>query len=66
MPPAAYPTARQQFTGSEAHNRRLEELAAKAGLVPANRFVFFPEGQVAVADEADLYRLCGLPSLSPS
>ena len=63
--PAAYPTARQQFTGSEAHNRRLEELAAKAGLVLRPTGLFSPEGQVAVADEADLYRLCGLPFIEP-
>jgi DNA polymerase (family 10) len=63
--PAAYPTARQQFTGSEAHNRRLEELAEKAGLVLKPSGLLSPEGQVALADEADVYRILGLPFIEP-
>lgn len=64
--PEEYPTARQQFTGSGDHNRRLEELAKKAGLAlkPAGLFSS-SEDRMPVADEADVYRICGLPFIEP-
>lgn len=63
--PEEYPTARQQFTGSGDHNRRLEELAKKAGLALKPAGLFSSEGRMAVADEADVYRICGLPFIEP-
>lgn len=59
--------ALQYFTGSQAHNVHLRSLAKKAGL-KVNEYGVFPDDQpnsLTGADEADVYRVLGLPWIPP-
>ena len=55
------------FTGSKAHNIRLREMAAKAGL-KINEYGIFretDEKKIGGEREEDVYRILGLPYISP-
>ncbi len=67
VPPARFGTALQYFTGSQAHNIRLRELALKQGL-SLNEFAFTRENddtEILCADEETVYSTLGLPWIPP-
>lgn len=71
--PARWGTALQYFTGSQAHNIRLRELAQKRGL-SLNEYALRPlsteskkggEGELTFETEESVYRALGLPFIPP-
>lgn len=64
--PAAFPFALQYFTGSQAHNTHLGELARQRGL-ELNEYEFLrPDGtRVECTDEAAVYATLGLEWIPP-
>lgn len=67
LPPARWGTLLSYFTGSQAHNIRLRELALKKGY-SLNEHAFTPlDGGPAIlcATEEEVYRLLGLPYIPP-
>ena len=67
LEPARWGTALQYFTGSQAHNVRLREIAQKKGL-SLNEYAITREKdgkEILCAEEADVYRVLGVPSYIP-
>lgn len=66
LDPARWGTALQYFTGSQAHNVRLRELARKQGLsLSENGFKREDGSEILCADEAEVYAALGLPWIPP-
>ncbi len=66
LDPARWGTALQYFTGSQAHNVRLRELARKQGLsLSENGFERADGSEILCADEAQVYGTLGLPWIPP-
>ena len=67
LEPARWGTALQYFTGSQAHNVRLREIAQKKGL-SLNEYAVTREkdgSEILCAEEADVYRALGAPYAPP-
>ena len=67
LEPARWGTGLQYFTGSQAHNVRLREIAQKKGL-SLNEYAITREKdgkEILCAEEADVYRVLGVPSYIP-
>ena len=65
-PPKHFGTALQYATGSQAHNVRLRELAQAKGLSLSEHGFKKPDGSIReCADEAEVYRMLGLPWIAP-
>ncbi len=67
LPPARWGTALQYFSGSQAHNIRLRELALKQGL-SLNEHAFSrvsDDGEILCATEEEVYATLGLPWIPP-
>jgi DNA polymerase (family 10) len=65
--PKQWGTALQYFTGSQAHNVRLREIAQKKGL-SLNEYAITREKdgkEILCAEEAEVYRALGLPLIPP-
>ena len=65
--PKRWGTALQYFTGSQAHNVRLREMAQKKGL-SLNEYAITREKdgkEILCAEEADVYRALGVPFVPP-
>jgi DNA polymerase (family 10) len=60
VPKESFGAASQYFTGSKAHNVRLREIAAKAGLKLNEYGLFKGEKMIAGAVERDIYKKLGL------
>lgn len=68
LPLERWGTLLSYFTGSKDHNVKLRELALKQGL-SLNENAFTPENgdqEILCADEADVYRLLGMPYIWPT
>lgn len=67
LPPARFGTLLQYFTGSQAHNVKLRELALKQGLsLSENAFIRQSDGtEILCASEAEVYKTLGLPWIPP-
>jgi DNA polymerase (family X) len=64
--PERWGSALQHFTGSQAHNIRLRERALSAGISVSEHGLKHTDGQlIPCAEEADVYRLLGLPYIPP-
>lgn len=63
----SYGAALQYFTGSKEHNIKLRELAIKKGYKVSEYGVFDAktDKKIAGAEEADVYRVLGLPWIPP-
>jgi DNA polymerase (family 10) len=65
-PPQHFGTALQYATGSQAHNVRLRELAQSKGLsLSEHGFKTSGGKMLECADEAEVYRMLGLPWIAP-
>ncbi|MDD3827597.1 MAG: DNA polymerase/3'-5' exonuclease PolX [Anaerolineae bacterium] len=66
LEPDRWGTALQYFSGSQAHNVRLRELAVKQGL-SLSEYSFKREdgGEILCRDEAQVYETLGLPWIPP-
>jgi DNA polymerase (family 10) len=65
-PPQHFGTALQYATGSQAHNVRLRELAQSKGLSLSEHGFKTSSGKMReCADEAEVYRVLGLPWIAP-
>jgi len=66
LPPDRWGAALQYFTGSQAHNVRLREIAQKRGL-SLSEYGFKREdgGEILCRDEAEVYGLLGLAWIPP-
>jgi len=67
LEPERWGTALQYFTGSQAHNVRLREIAQKKGL-SLNEYAITREKdgkEILCAEEAEVYRTLGLPLIPP-
>lgn len=66
LEPDRWGTALQYFSGSQAHNVRLRELAVKRGL-SLSEYSFKREdgGEILCRDEAQVYETLGLPWIPP-
>ncbi|MFN2290811.1 MAG: DNA polymerase/3'-5' exonuclease PolX [Anaerolineae bacterium] len=66
LEPGHWGTALQYFTGSQAHNVRVRELAQRQGL-SLSEYGFKREagGAIACRDEAEVYQTLGLPWIPP-
>lgn len=67
LPPARFGTLLQYFTGSQAHNVKLRELALKQGLsLSENAFVRQSDNsEILCANENEVYKMLGLPLIPP-
>jgi len=66
LEPARWGTALQYFTGSQAHNVRLRELARKGALSLSEKGFKRADGsEILCADEAQVYETLGLPWVPP-
>ncbi len=66
VPPAQWGSALQHFTGSQAHNIRLRELALERGLrFSEHGFRQADDTLITCADEAQVYATLGLPWIPP-
>lgn len=65
VPPVSFGAALQYFTGSQAHNIRVRELARKKGLKINEYGVFQQERQIAGESEAEVYQSIGMPFIAP-
>ncbi len=68
LPPERYGTALSYFTGSQAHNIRLRELALKQGLSLNEHAFTKTDGsneEILCATEAEVYEVLGLPWIPP-
>ncbi|MBN2136872.1 MAG: DNA polymerase/3'-5' exonuclease PolX [Sedimentisphaerales bacterium] len=61
----SFASAWQYFTGSQAHNVRLREIAAKAGLKLNEYGLFKGEKAIPVGSERDIYEELGLVYIAP-
>lgn len=66
LEPGHWGTALQYFTGSQAHNVRVRELAQRQGL-SLSEYGFKREGggEIACRDEEEVYQILGLPWIPP-
>lgn len=67
LEPARWGTGLQYFTGSQAHNVRLREIAQKKGL-SLNEYAITREKdgkEILCAEEAQVYRTLGVPFIPP-
>ncbi|MCL4248915.1 MAG: DNA polymerase/3'-5' exonuclease PolX [Anaerolineae bacterium] len=67
VPAARWGTALQYFSGSQAHNIKIRELALKRGL-SLNEFAFTPQDgsePILCADEEAVYATIGMPWIAP-
>jgi DNA polymerase (family 10) len=67
LEPARWGTGLQYFTGSQAHNVRLREIAQKKGL-SLNEYAITREKdgrEIRCAEESDVYRMLGVPFVPP-
>jgi DNA polymerase (family 10) len=67
LPPERYGTALCYFTGSQAHNIRMRELALGLGL-SLNEWAYTPENggeEILCATEEEVYQQLGLPWIPP-
>lgn len=66
LEPGHWGTALQYFTGSQAHNVRIRELAQRQGL-SLSEYGFKREGggEIACRDEEEVYQTLGLPWIPP-
>ena len=67
LEPARWGTGMQYFTGSQAHNVRLREIAQKKGL-SLNEYAVTREKdgkEILCAEEAQVYRTLGVPFIPP-
>jgi DNA polymerase (family 10) len=67
LEPARWGTALQYFTGSQAHNVRLREIAQKKGL-SLNEYAITREkdgSEILCAEEVDVYHTLGAPYVPP-
>jgi DNA polymerase (family 10) len=65
-PPSHYGTALQYATGSQAHNVRLRELAKREGFSLSEHGFKKQDGsEFTCAEEAEVYRILGLPWIPP-
>ena len=67
LKPARWGTGLQYFTGSQAHNVRLREIAQKKGL-SLNEYAITREKdgrEILCAEESDVYRALGVPFVPP-
>lgn len=65
VPPESYGAAQQYFTGSQAHNVRLREIAKKMGLKINEYGVFRGEDKIGGAREEEIYAALGLDCPAP-
>lgn len=68
LPPERYGTALSYFTGSQAHNIRLRELALKQGLTLNEHAFTRTDGsgeEILCATEEEVYEVLGLPWIAP-
>ncbi|MGC9333370.1 MAG: DNA polymerase/3'-5' exonuclease PolX [Anaerolineae bacterium] len=66
LEPRHWGAALQYFTGSQAHNVRLRELAQKQGLSLSEYGFKRADGsEIACPDEAEVYQILGLPWIPP-
>jgi len=66
VPPESFGAALQYFTGSKAHNIRLREMAQRDGLKINEYGVFKGKMRIAGKDEAEVYKVIGLPWIPPA
>ncbi|MCB0012188.1 MAG: DNA polymerase/3'-5' exonuclease PolX [Anaerolineales bacterium] len=68
LPPARWGTLLQYFSGSQAHNVQLRELALKQGLsLSENSFKVVESGEeILCAEEEEVYGRLGLPYIIPT
>jgi len=62
--PAEFPFALHYFTGSVAHNIRIRARAIERGM-SLNEYALSGKRHAAIHDEADLFRVLGLPYIEP-
>jgi DNA polymerase (family 10) len=68
LPPERYGTGLAYFTGSQAHNIRMRELALKQGLsLNEHAFTYTDgrEGEILCATEEEVFAVLGLPWIPP-
>lgn len=66
LPPERYGTALSYFTGSQAHNIRLRQLALDQGLSLNEHAFTDPNGkEILCATEEEVYQVLGLPWIPP-
>ncbi|XRQ15646.1 DNA polymerase/3'-5' exonuclease PolX [Actinomadura welshii] len=68
VPPESWGAALQYFTGSQAHNVRIREIAVKAGL-KLSEYGLFDAGSdelIVSGTEEEVYRRLGLPWIHPA
>jgi DNA polymerase (family 10) len=68
LPPERYGTGLAYFTGSQAHNIRMRELALKQGLsLSEHSFTYTDgrEGEILCATEEEVFAVLGLPWIPP-
>jgi len=67
LEPARWGTGLQYFTGSQAHNVRLREIAQKKGLSLNEYAITREKGgkEILCAEEAEVYRRLGMPFVPP-
>ncbi len=65
VPPESYGAAQQYFTGSQAHNVRLRELAKKQGLKINEYGLYRGDEKIAGNDEAEIYQHLGMQWMPP-
>lgn len=66
LPLARFGTLLQYFTGSQAHNLRLRELALAQGLsLNEHAFTRTDGSEIVCATEAEVYQVLGLPLIPP-
>jgi DNA polymerase (family 10) len=65
VPPGSYGAALQYFTGSQAHNIRLRNLAKAKGMKLSEYGVFKTDHKVAGRSEKGVYKILGLAFIPP-
>lgn len=65
VPDEDFAAALHYLTGSKAHRQRLVDLAREKGFSLSERGIFRQEEKLPVMEDADLYRLLGLPYIPP-
>lgn len=65
VPAESYGAAQQYFTGSQAHNVRLREIAKKQGLKINEYGIFRGDEKIGGAEENDIYKALGMRWIAP-
>jgi DNA polymerase (family X) len=65
IPSASYGAAQQYFTGSQAHNVRLREIAKKMGYKVNEYGIYRGEEKIGGANEEEIYQALGLDWIPP-